>query len=232
MQVSNVTLHYVFDPLCGWCYGAAPLIKAARTVVPVRALAGGMMAGPAKQRVTPQLREFVMGHDKEVARRSGQPFGEGYREGLLRDGTAVFDSEPPIAAVLAAESLGGRGLDMVARLQVAHFEEGRRIADRAVLVELAASIGLDTGAFDRRLSEVEGAPVGAHIRQARAFMALHGLRGFPSAVLETPQGTEVVNLSAFLGNPELFVRWLTDVVALKAPSGEAGQAPFCGVDGC
>jgi putative protein-disulfide isomerase len=26
------TLHYIFDPLCGWCYGAAPLVAAARTV--------------------------------------------------------------------------------------------------------------------------------------------------------------------------------------------------------
>lgn len=26
------TLHYIFDPLCGWCYGAAPLVEAARTV--------------------------------------------------------------------------------------------------------------------------------------------------------------------------------------------------------
>lgn len=24
------TLHYIHDPLCGWCYGAAPLVKAAR----------------------------------------------------------------------------------------------------------------------------------------------------------------------------------------------------------
>ena len=25
------TLHYIYDPLCGWCYGAAPLVEAART---------------------------------------------------------------------------------------------------------------------------------------------------------------------------------------------------------
>ena len=24
-----IRLHYFFDPLCGWCYGIAPLIKAA-----------------------------------------------------------------------------------------------------------------------------------------------------------------------------------------------------------
>jgi len=25
----QVTLHYVYDPFCGWCYGAAPLLTAA-----------------------------------------------------------------------------------------------------------------------------------------------------------------------------------------------------------
>ena len=26
-------LHYIFDPLCGWCYGAKPLIAAAQAVL-------------------------------------------------------------------------------------------------------------------------------------------------------------------------------------------------------
>lgn len=24
----DITLHYLFDPLCGWCYGAAPALSA------------------------------------------------------------------------------------------------------------------------------------------------------------------------------------------------------------
>jgi putative protein-disulfide isomerase len=52
---------------------------------------------------------------------------------------AVLDSEPPISAILAADHIASRGLDMLARLQVAHYVEGRRIADRDVLVVLTAS---------------------------------------------------------------------------------------------
>src|ERR1035437_1939584 len=99
------TLHYIHDPLCGWCYGAAPLVKAARALVPVEAHAGGMMTGSRRQLVTPQLRAFVTPHDRDIARQSGQPFGSAYFDGLLQDTSAVFDSEPPIAAVLAAESV-------------------------------------------------------------------------------------------------------------------------------
>ena len=28
--MSSATLHYIYDPLCGWCYGAKPLIQAAQ----------------------------------------------------------------------------------------------------------------------------------------------------------------------------------------------------------
>jgi hypothetical protein len=105
----TTTLHYIHDPLCGWCYGAAPLVKAAREILPVIPHGGGMMTGARRQKVTAQLREYVKLHDAQMALRSGQPFGESYLDGLLRDTEAMFDSEPPTAAVLAAEALAGRG---------------------------------------------------------------------------------------------------------------------------
>jgi putative protein-disulfide isomerase len=98
-------LHYIYDPLCGWCYGAKPLVQAAQAVLPVLAHGGGMMTGANRQKVSPQLRSYVIPHDRRIAEYSGQPFGEAYFEGLLRDHTAVFDSAPPIAAVLAAEQM-------------------------------------------------------------------------------------------------------------------------------
>ena len=30
--MSLATLHYIYDPLCGWCYGAKPLVQAAQAV--------------------------------------------------------------------------------------------------------------------------------------------------------------------------------------------------------
>ncbi len=49
-KVKAVTkLHYIYDPLCGWCYAAAPLVAAARGILPVEGHAGGMMAGPNRK---------------------------------------------------------------------------------------------------------------------------------------------------------------------------------------
>jgi putative protein-disulfide isomerase len=77
--MSSAVLHYLYDPLCGWCWGAAPLVRAARAVLPVQLHAGGLMTGVRRQQVTPELRAFVQPHDERIAHLSGQPFGSAYR---------------------------------------------------------------------------------------------------------------------------------------------------------
>lgn len=42
-------LHYVHDPLCGWCWAASPLVQAARELVPVQAHAGGLFMDDARR---------------------------------------------------------------------------------------------------------------------------------------------------------------------------------------
>ena len=225
MTVNATTLHYIYDPLCGWCYGAAPLVKAAREVVRVTPHGGGMMTGARRQTVTPQLRAYVAPHDERIAQLSGQPFGVGYREGLLRDPGAVFDSEPPIAAMLAAEELAGRGLDMLARLQIAHYVDGQRIAERSVLIAVATGIGLDAADFAAALDRQTGAAVQAHIRETRALMTQVGAQGFPSFVLESEGRLQSVDIASFLGRPPDLQAWLRSQT--NAPG-----APACNVDGC
>ncbi|MEQ9946401.1 DsbA family protein [Pectobacterium aroidearum] len=227
----TTTLHYIHDPLCGWCYGAAPLIKAAREVLPVHAHGGGMMAGSKRQKVTPQLREFVKQHDTHIAKISGQPFGKSYVDGLLCDSSAVLDSEPPIAAILAAEQLTGRGLDMLAALQTAHYVEGKRIADRAPLIELATQLGLGVDAFATALEAQRGASVQTHIRQTRELMARVGARGFPTLVLEHGEGLTRVDLSPFMGRPVVFRDWLR-LQSNQADTASDASPLACDIDGC
>lgn len=219
------TLHYLYDPLCGWCYGAKPLVQAAQAVLPVIAHGGGMMTGTNRQQVSPQLRNYVMPHDRRIAEYSGQPFGEAYFDGLLRDHSAVFDSAPPTAAVLAAEQLGGHGLELLGRLQTAHYVEGRRIADETVLLELAQSIGLPAQAF---LAAFRAADVQGHIKASRALLAQVGGQGFPTLALDQEGQFTLIDIGPWLGKPEAFAQWLKQALPEQASTPSA----TCGLDGC
>jgi len=228
----NATLHYYYDPLCGWCYGAAPLIAAAANVagLAIALHAGAMMSGPNRQPVTPQLRQYVMGHDQRIRELTGQPFGDGYFNGLLLDTGAVFDSTPPTLAILAAEALGTDPLTMLHRLQQAHYVDGQRIADVTVLQQLAQELGLDGAAFAAAYQRQQG-EFAAHVGRSHRDMAAHGLRGFPSLLLELDGQWQRLELSPYLGKPDAFAGYLQGLLAGAANLG-TDDAPLCTPDGC
>ena len=224
-------LHYIYDPLCGWCYAVAPLVKAARTVLPMTLHGGGMMTGARRQKITPEWKAYVGPNDRQITQATEQVFGEGYRNGLLNDPSAWLDSEPPTAAVLAAEQVNAAGLDMLARLYQAHYLEGRRIADKAVLIDLAQEIGLDRDAFLATLGSLREAAVNQHFAESREFLRKRGGRGFPTFILEHKGTLERLDHTKFLGRPEAWQSALENM-AVRAPSPVFTMEAGCGPNGC
>ncbi|MEI2457458.1 MULTISPECIES: DsbA family protein [Lysobacter] len=226
-------LHYLYDPLCGWCYAVAPLIATAARLpgLAIELHAGGMMAGAQRRHVGRDWREYVLPHDRRIAQLSGQPFGEAYFDGLLLDEAALLDSEPPIAAVLAAHTLGGRGLELLQRIQRAHYQHGRRIAEPATLRALALELGLDGDAFDIAFAAQLGAPSQAHIEASRGLLRRLGGHGFPTVALEVGGSTAAsLDIGRYLGQPEA---WRAHLLERLAGLRAAAPAAFgCAADGC
>ena len=232
--MSTPTLHYIFDPLCGWCYGAAPLVEAARALdgIDVALHAGGMMTGSNRRPITPQWRAYVLPHDRRIAEMSGQPFGDAYLDGLLNDPGAVMDSEPPTTAILATDALAGRGIDMLHRLQRAHYVEGRRIAEAAVLRALAEELGMDGVAFDIAYGKSSGVATQRHIGASRELLGQVGGQGFPTFVLDDGQGKRTLfDFGQYIGRTE---QWLARLAgaAVAAPAPAATAAMQCDADSC
>ncbi|GAB3383297.1 DsbA family protein [Lysobacter fragariae] len=233
---SQTVLHYIFDPFCGWCYAAAPLIEAAASIpgITVTLHAGGMMTGANRRNVSPQWREFVLPHDRRIAQASGQPFGAAYFDGLLRDSSVLLDSEPPIAAILATQSLGGRGLQMLHAIQHAHYVDGRHVARASVLRELAMETGIDGDAFSAAFAGESGERVHAHMTTSRRLLAEVGGRGFPTIALRMgSQPPMLVDSSPYLGDAQSWTEHLAKRVANATPHrSEAAQMAVCGPDTC
>lgn len=58
--MSSITLHYIFDPFCGWCYGASPLIEiaASQPNIKLQLHGGGMLTGYNQVKIDDQWRQF------------------------------------------------------------------------------------------------------------------------------------------------------------------------------
>ncbi len=195
-------LHYVYDPLCGWCYAAEPLVKAAAEAGLSIVLHGGGLWDPGVH--APEAKRRSMREtDARIARLTGQPFGQAYLDGLLVDPASIWWSRPTVAAVLAAEALDAdRGPAMIAAIQHAHYVEGRPVVDDRVLAEAAGAIGLDSSLFAEAL---RSAPVEAHIQATRRLMRNHGLHGFPSFLLQHDGGIARLAHEECYGRPAEFV---------------------------
>lgn len=226
----SVTLHYIYDPYCGWCYAAAPLLSAAQAVagLKIRLHGGGMMTGARRTQVSPALRDYVIPHDLRIAQLTGQVFGENYFEGLLRDSSAVFDSAVPITAILAAQALGVNELAMLKAIQHAHYAEGQKVSEQDTLSAIAAQLGMEQEAFSASWHSWSGTATEQHIQDSRSLLTQLGGGGFPTLALEQDGQLQRLDISPWLGKAEAFQHWLQN--RSMAPAAESGA--FCSIDGC
>jgi putative protein-disulfide isomerase len=210
-------LHYLYDPLCGWCYCAEPLVNAASKVEGLTIAMHGGGLWPEPTRLPPESRAYIRQMDERAARISGQPYGKAYLEDLLPDPTMTLESRPPTAAVLAAEAVAGAGLAMLRAIQHAHYERGLRVVEPEVLTDIAAEIGLDRAGFE---AERQAAPVDQHIASTRRMMQQIGAGGFPAFVLELGEQWFAVPHQQFASDPAGFANWLRQ--SLERSAAESG----------
>ncbi len=211
----SARLHYIFDPLCGWCYGAEPLAHAANAVTGLRLTLHGGGLWPEPTKLPDDMRNYINQADTRLSQMTGQPLGEHYRRQLLFDPELVLDSKPTIRAVLAAEQLADKGLEMLEAIQHAHYIDGKHVVREAVLRELAADIGLDTAEFAKAFNETDA---DAHIADTRRLMQRVGAQGFPTFVLELNGQWFGVDHNRFQRNASGFAEWLATAVSDSAGS--------------
>jgi len=205
------TLHYIHDPLCGWCYAAQPLVSAAIERLDGRLqlqLHGGGLFGEPRT-LDPGLAQHIESSDRRIAQYSGQPFGEGYLASLHAEPALVLYSLPPIAAVLAADTLDpAQAYPMLVAIQDAHYRRGLRVVEPAVLSELAEEIGLDDARFSTAFAQANATALVEHLHGSRRLLADAGGQGFPTLLLERDGRRRVFDHSRYYGQPDAFVEAL------------------------
>lgn len=211
----NKQLHYINDPLCGWCYAAAPLISAAAEIpqLNIQLHCGGLWINEHRRPLGKALRDYVKPLDERIQLLTGQPFGERYFNELLLDSSRVLDSEPLINAMLAVEKAGGSALTLLQRIQQTHYRDGIWTGSIAVLTELAAEQHINVEQFIRAKEQVN---VVAHMAATQKLMARLGVSGYPRIALQQDDNWKLISLNSFLGKPDAFKKHLEKMIHNKA----------------
>lgn len=211
--MKNITLHYIYDPYCGWCYAAAPLVEIAtkHPSTNVEMHGGGMLAGDASLHLDDDFRQYIMQSDKRIAAMTGQVFGNDYIK-MLHEPNLVMDSLPPQTAILAATKQS-KGFEMLKTIQKAHYISGRHINDTAVLTELAQKLGLNVEQYTSDYTQCEQNETAKHIQNSKALLAQSGASGFPTLLIQQQGKWLRVPLQNYLGSPDKWQQFLDSLVA-------------------
>lgn len=171
-------LTYLFDPLCGWCYGASPVIQAlaAHPGVQLEYLPTGLFSGAGARVLDASFAAYAWANDQRIASLTGLDFSPAYRSQVLDSGTSRFDSQAVALAVVAAGLIDPtQEGPMLKRLQHARYVEGRDTGEASVVAEIVWNSGISTAAPEPTLTAYQ-----ARLAAAAALMRRFGLRGVPA----------------------------------------------------
>ncbi len=206
----SLRLTYLFDPLCGWCYGAAPATAAlaGATDVTLDLLPTGLFSGAGARPMDDGFAAYAWANDQRIARLTGQIFSDLYRRDVLANRTQMFDSGPATLALTAARESGvAKELAVLKTIQIARYVDGRDITDLAVLADILGQLGLEEAAT--RVAAPDAALIAlTRSRTATGSALLRSVHanGVPTLVLENPDGSRsLVPSAALYANPETLV---------------------------
>ncbi|HWU50132.1 MAG TPA: DsbA family protein [Asticcacaulis sp.] len=191
---------YLFDPLCGWCYGASPALERLSTLddVKIELAPTGLFAGGRARPMDAQFAAYAWRNDQQIQRLTGQIFSEAYRANVLNRTGSLFDSAPATLAVIAAGVTDPVGqIAALKALQRARYVEGRNNSDIAVVADVLSDAGFPEAAMKiRSPDEHLLAAYRQGIATARADMARFGANGVPALVVGEGAGRHLLRTNA------------------------------------
>lgn len=209
-DITHIT--YLFDPLCGWCYGASATLEklVARPDLDIRLAPTGLFAGTGARPMDDGFAAYAWTNDQRISRLTGQPFSEDYLRKVLDDRTRLFDScLPTLALTAVALNAPHREFEALKAIQNARYVEGRDITDLAVLVRILRGLELNDAAD--QLANLDPRVIAAYqtrLDAARQEMRRFSASGVPALVVGTDDNRRIVQASALFGSMDMLIAGL------------------------
>jgi putative protein-disulfide isomerase len=205
----DTALTYLFDPLCGWCYGAAPALEklAAAPGIALKLAPTGLFSGEGARPMDAEFAAYAWSNDQRIAFLSGQFFSEAYRRNCLLAPGVRFDSGPATLALTAvALSAPSREREALTAIQNARYVDGRDVTKFPVLSEILHDLGLNAAAERIAAPDISLlAANDARVAEARGDMRRSGAGGVPALLAGQGQSRRLIQASALFGSPDVLI---------------------------
>ena len=176
---------YVYDALCGWCYGFGRVMKQFyadyKEQFDFEVISGGMITGDNVRPIS-GMAEYIRHAMPRLEHVSGVEVGEPYKTGILDKGTYITNSLPPsVALVILKEQAPGEQVPLARAIQHLHFVEGKDLNEVETYLPLAKEYGLAEADFKKKFTDEQYA---ARAQEEFELVQRWKITGFPAVVLQ------------------------------------------------
>ncbi|MCW3463764.1 DsbA family protein [Chitinophaga nivalis] len=176
---------YVYDPLCGWCYGFTPVVQElqqrSNSDMTFDILSGGMIIGDNRHPFS-HMAAFIQREHTNVEEMTGVRFGNAFLEKLLPSAEIMDSERPAVALTVFKEYQPENAISFAHDMQVALNYHGQSLNLDSTYKTLVKKFGLPEDEFINRLHD-------EHYRYAtqQEFQLVQhwGITGYPAAILDT-----------------------------------------------
>jgi putative protein-disulfide isomerase len=191
----STTVTYLFDPLCGWCYGVSPAIQrlGQEASITLEFAPTGLFSGGGRV-MSADFADFAWTNDVRIEKLTGQPFSAAYRSQVLGQHGSRFDSSAASAALTAvAQTAPTEELNTLKALQEARYVDGLDICTPQGVGAVLRAKGLTAAAdlLARQNADLQ-LQHDVRIQKARRLMQAHGAQGVPALVVHGASGARLL----------------------------------------
>ncbi|MDY4479847.1 MAG: disulfide bond formation protein DsbA [[Pasteurella] aerogenes] len=202
-------IYYLFDPLCGWCYGASATLQKLNEIYPLTLTPTGLFYQSCRK-MDADFARYAWSNDQRIEKLTGQPFSQAYLENVLQ-GEGEFDSENSLLALTAVQQIAPeKELTTLAALQKARYVDGLDNADFAVVEQQLHKLNLSQAV--PLLSEQSTKAALEQRLQFGQQLANHcGVQGVPQLIVEKDEQLHIVPSKLLYGEVQLlenYLKWL------------------------
>lgn len=210
----KTTITYLFDPLCGWCYGATPAIQQlGRQEEFVLELAPtGLFAGHAGRIMDAVFADYAWTNDMRIEKFTGQGFSKEYQTHILGKHGSRFDSAAATLALTAVFlTTPERESEALNMLQEARYIHAQDTCNFTVVTTLLRTAGF-VAASELMLSNDATLQEANHgrMRKAQHMMQTFGAQGVPTLIISNDKGSRLLRSNALYSS---FDGLLKDIAA-------------------
>ncbi len=183
-------IYYLFDPLCGWCYGASATLQKLNEIYPLTLTPTGLFYQSGRK-MDADFARYAWSNDQRIEKLTGQPFSQAYLENVLQ-GEGEFDSANSLLALTAVQQITPeQELVVLSALQTARYVDGLDNADLAVVEQVLHKLNLSQAV--PLLSEQSTQTALEQRLQFGQQLAHHcGVHGVPRLIVEKDERLHIV----------------------------------------